>query len=146
MTNVPPMPVQGTLLSLVGPASAWAWASGIGTVAIWGLIIGLTPVAVRRLPKDTFVNDAYYLARKRRAGESRLLYFLKRAARNLAGAGLVLLGSVGLQGVLVIMLGLAMMDIPGKAPAVRRLARIGFVWRLMAGIRERAGLEAFDAP
>ncbi len=125
-------------------ANAWVWAGVIGTAAIWILIIALTPVAVRRLPRDCFVNDDYFKFPGK--GERGALFWIKVLFRNIAGAALVLIGTVGLQGVLIVMLGLGIMDIPGKAKCVRWLAKIGFVWRTMARIREKAGLEPLAKP
>jgi len=101
-------------------------------------------MAVRRLPRDCFVNDDYFKLSK--DGEKGPWFWIKAISRNIAGVALVLIGTVGLQGVLIVMLGLGIMDIPGKAKCVRRLAKIGFVWRMMARIREKAGLEPLIMP
>lgn len=115
------------------------------TAAIWALVIFGTPVVVRRLPPDMFSNPAR-LEPRGRDGRPWALYAAIVALRNVAGVALVVLGTVFLQGVLVAMLGLAIMDIPGKAAAVRWLAAIPFVWRLMGRIRNRAGLPPFEPP
>ena len=117
----------------------------IGTVAIWVALIWATPVVVRRLSPDFFSNPAH-LRRRGRDGRPLALYAAIVAARNLAGIALIVLGTVFLQGVIVVMAGLAIMDIPGKDRAVRRLATIPFVWRLMARIREKAGLPPLIHP
>jgi hypothetical protein len=119
------------------------WGGVIVTAAIWALVIFGTPVVVRRLPPDVFSNPAR-LAPRGRDGRPWPLYAAIVALRNLAGVAFIILGTVFLQGVLMVMLGLAIMDIPGKAAAVRRLAAIPFVWRLMARIRDRAGLPPFE--
>jgi hypothetical protein len=121
------------------------WGGGVVTAAIWALVIFGTPAVVRRLPPDCFSNPER-LAPRGRDRRPWLLYAILVAARNLAGVALIILGTVFLQGVLVVMLGLAIMDIPGKAAAVRWLATIPFVWRLMARIRARAGLPPLERP
>lgn len=121
------------------------FAGVIGTAAIWAALIWATPVVVRRLPSDFFSNPAH-LRRRGRDGRPFLLYAAIVAARNIAGVALVVLGTVFLQGVIVAMAGLGIMDIPGKDRAVRRLAAIPFVWRLMARIREKAELPPLIHP
>ena len=121
------------------------WGGIAATAVLWALVIVGTPTAVRRLPPDAFTNPAY-LAPRGRDGRPWPLYAALVVARNLAGVALVVLGTVFLQGVLVAMLGLAIMDIPGKARAVRWLATIPFAWRLMARIREKAALPPLERP
>lgn len=113
------------------------------TAIIWILIIFGLPVLIRRLPADYFSNPAYLeeQAGRRRALPVRIAI---HAAKNLAGVALVLIGTIGFQGVLVVMLGLYLMDIPGKGKAIRRLAAIPFVWRLMGRIRAKAGIEPLE--
>lgn len=117
----------------------------VGTIAIWAALIWGTPIAVRRLPPDFFSNPTH-LRRRGRNGRPVVLYAAIVAARNLAGVVLIVLGTVFLQGVIVVMAGLGIMDIPGKDRAVRRLAAIPFVWRLMARIREKAALPPLIHP
>lgn len=134
-----------------GLAKIWNFATGgrfllisgiVLTIIIWALVIFGMPVLIRKLPADYFSNPAYLddSGRKRRPLPARIAI---HAAKNLAGIALILLGTVGLQGVLVVMLGLYLMDIPGKGRAIRRLAAIPFVWRLMGRIRARAGVAPF---
>ena len=122
------------------------WAGVALTAAIWALVIFGTPVAVRWLPADFFSNPAHLAPRRRKAGESRVAFWALFLLRHLAGVALIVLGTVFLQGVLVVIAGLAIMDIPGKGTAVRRLAAIGFVWRLMARIRAKASLPPLEPP
>ena len=116
------------------------------TVAIYALLVFATPAAVRRLPADFFSNPTHLAPRRRREGEGIAAYWTLFLLRHLAGVALIVLGTVFLQGVLVVIAGLAIMDIPGKGKAVCRLASIGFVWRLMARIREKANLTPLEPP
>ena len=134
------------MLSEVLHSRAFVWGTAILTVAIYSLVIFGTPPAVRRLPVDIFSDPRHLAPRRRRPDQSRLVWWTVFALRHLAGIALIILGTVFLQGVLVVILGLALMDFPGKGRAIRRLATIGFVWRLMARIRERAGLPPLVRP
>ncbi len=122
------------------------WGGIVLTIAIWLLVIFGTPVAVRRLPVDFFSNPAHLAPRRRREGEGVVAFWAHFLLRHLAGVALIVLGTVFLQGVLVVIAGLAIMDIPGKRSAVCRLASIGFVWRLMARIRAKANLPPLAPP
>lgn len=134
---------MGEILDFITSARFLTWAAIVSTIVIWVLIIFGTPVVIRKLPPDFFSNKKHL---EPRGSEGRpLVWFLfVHLLKNLAGVALILLGTVGLQGVLVVMLGLAIMDIPKKAEAIRRLARIPFVWRLMSRIRAKAGLPPFE--
>lgn len=109
------------------------------------LFFGL-PVVVRRLPADFFTNPVYLAPRKRPPERGFFRHCLGVLWRNAAGVLLVLLGTVFLQGVLVVVAGLALMDFRGKRELVRRLVRIGFVWRILGGIRRRGGCEPLVKP
>ena len=134
------------MLSEVLQSRAFVWCSVLLTVAIYAFVIIGTPYAVRRLPSDFFSDPRHLAPRRRRQGRSRLVWWAGFVARHLAGIAFIILGTVFLQGVLVVILGLALMDFRGKGAAIRRLATIGFVWRLMARIRERAGLPPLERP
>lgn len=117
----------------------------ISTAVIWVLIIVMTPRIVRRLPADYFSNPEY-LKRKEDTSRPLITRIAIHAAKNLAGVILILLGTVGLQGVLVVMLGLWLMDIPRKNEAIRRLATIGFVWRQLQRMRASGGVPPLLKP
>ena len=134
---------MGSFLETVTGRQFLTWFAIVTTVLIWALIIFGTPVVIRRLPADFFSN-AEHLRPRGRDGRPWPWFILLHLLKNLAGVALVLLGTVGLQGVLVVMMGLAIMDIPKKAEAIRWLAKIPFVWRLMSRIRAKAGLPPFE--
>lgn len=134
---------MGEILDFVTSARFLTWAAVISTIVIWVLIIFGTPVVIRKLPPDFFSNKKH-LEPRGRDGRPWPWFILLHLLKNLAGVALVLLGTVGLQGVLVVMMGLAIMDIPKKAEAIRWLAKIPFVWRLMSRIRAKAGLPPFE--
>ncbi len=134
---------MGSFLETVTGRQFLTWFAIVTTVLIWALIIFGTPVVIRSLPPDFFSNRKH-LQPRGREGRPLVWFLFVHLLKNLAGVALILLGTVGLQGVLVVMLGLAIMDIPKKAEAIRRLARIPFVWRLMSRIRAKAGLPPFE--
>ncbi len=74
-----------------------------------------------------------------------LLQWVGLVGKNLLGAAIVVLGAAlsipGIpgQGLLTILVGLVLLDIPGKRRLVRMLARRPFVQRSINGLRTRFG-------
>ena len=105
---------------------------------------GLTAVALVRLPDDYFVAERQPLPLEGRPAWMRIG---ARAFRNVIGAILVLLGIVlslpGVpgQGVLTILLGLMLLDLPGKRRLEQALVRRRAVHRAINKLRRR-----FDRP
>ena len=125
---------QGLLVAL-GVASALLFAGTLVAV----------PVAICRLPRDVYT--------RRRRGRRALpagLGLLAAVVRNLAGlavaaAGVLMLVLPG-QGLLTIVIGLAMVDFPGKRRLERRLLGDRRVFTAMNAIRKRFGRPPFEAP
>lgn len=113
----------------------------------------LTPVAagwyVIRMPAD-------YFAKRRRRRESPswqqhpVLRSLAFVGKNLLGAALLLAGLVMLvvpgQGALTIVVGLMLVDFPGKRNLLRWLATRKSVWRSMNWLRKKAGRDPLERP
>ena len=98
------------------------------------------PAIIARLPADHFVLPEVPLRTRWQqatpAGRARLL------ARNLLGAVLVLLGGIMLltpgQGVLTLLAGLGLLDIPGRRALLRRLLARPTPRALLQRLRDRA--------
>lgn len=115
-------------------------------VLSFGLSLGLTTWLVVRMPADTFAQpvllDRHYSWLQR----------LGQVARNGAGLLLIVLGlllsvpGVPGQGLLTVLLGLVLLDIPGKRNWELRLLRLPAVRRGIDGVRARFGKQPLIVP
>jgi hypothetical protein len=123
----------------------WLFAVSLAIFLLSPLAVGWTAV---RLPRD------YFTARRRRPAPWLDRYPALRpvlvVAKNLLGAVLVLAGVVMLvvpgQGVLTIVVGLVLVDFPGKYRLERWLATRPPVWRAINWLRKREGREPLERP
>lgn len=99
------------------------------------------PWLIARAPRDFFVREQDP-ARTR----SLALTVVKNAlGAVLAGVGLLMLVLPG-QGILTLVVGVALMDLPGKRALLRRLARRRSALRALNYVRRKTEREPFDAP
>ncbi len=123
------------------------WGGGLSLVAVIGTIIGV-PWVVTRLPHD-------YFSRPRRAvwretADEPVFALVLGVLKNLLGALLVLLGLVMLvtpgQGLLTLLVGLLLMNFPGKYRLERWLVLRPGVLRALNWLRRRRDQAPFDTP
>ncbi|NUO48504.1 MAG: hypothetical protein HOV80_06575 [Polyangiaceae bacterium] len=116
---------------------ALAVALSLGAVIV---SFGVTALLLVRLPAD------YFVAKKRPrplAGRSPAIQIAAIVARNLAGVALVVLGvllslpGVPGQGILTILLGIMLLDIPGKRRLEGAIVRRRVVHRAINRLRSR---------
>ena len=123
------------------------WASALSLLGVVGGVIGI-PWAVARLPADYFTREQREVWR--RAAREPIVAVLLGFAKNLLGAVLVTLGLVMLltpgQGLLTLLLGLMLMNFPGKYRLERWLVRRPGVLRALNWLRRRRGHEPLEAP
>ncbi|MBN2254781.1 MAG: hypothetical protein JW736_03675 [Deltaproteobacteria bacterium] len=104
----------------------------IGTVAA-------VPLLVARIPDDYFLRSGKGFPRNRPHTPSRLLYFI---VKNLAGIVFIIAGFIMLiipgQGVLTILIGVMLMNFPGKRRIALRIARQPTVLRAVNWMRARS--------
>jgi hypothetical protein len=122
-----------------------AWHLAVATVgfAVASAVVSLVVVGyvLTRLPADYFVNPAA----RRRADRHPLVGVLLAVVRNVCGWFLILLGVVlslpGVpgQGVLTILMGVMLVDLPGKYRAERWLLTRRGVLAGVNALRRRAG-------
>lgn len=121
-----------------------AVAIAVGSVVV---SIAATMAALIYLPADYFCEPVAGQAPSRHHISIRVVINI---LRNLAGASLVLMGVVlslpGVpgQGLLTILLGVMLMQIPGKRRLERRIIAIPVVQRATERIRRRFGQPPFD--
>lgn len=128
---------HAVLLSAVGIASGAAFVGGL--VAL--------PWLVARIPADYFVGDRPPPPVSRRTGRPRhpASVVATRCGRNAAGLTLIAAGVAMLvlpgQGVLTILAGLMLTDLPGKRRLERAVVRRPLVLRGLNALRRRRGVE-----
>ena len=115
------------------------WLSIASVVMFVGSLLAV-PWLIARAPRDFFTRD-----QQSSAGRP-----LRKLLKNLAGlvlfgAGIAMLLLPG-QGVLTLVVGLALLDIPGKHALLVRLARRPSVMRALNYIRQRTKREPFEQP
>jgi hypothetical protein len=117
----------------------WLFALSLGSLV---LTIVLLPVVVVRLPADHFVADRRQrLARRGVAGWCGLvLKNLLGAVFALAGVAMLLLPG---QGLLTILIGLLLLDFPGKRALELRLLRRPGLRAFLDRMRQRRGVAPF---
>ncbi len=112
----------------------------LGALSIVSLVLAalLLPVLVVRLPADYFVAARGDLAQRRGVVDR-----IGHVGKNLLGVAFVLAGIAMLllpgQGLLTILMGLLMVDFPGKRALERRIVRRPAILRAMNRLRERRG-------
>jgi hypothetical protein len=138
-------------------ALAWEWAKLHPALLAWTAALSLlmfvsTPVAIGwiliRLPKNYFTAE-----REVRAAawhQHPLLRPFVWVVKNVAGivllaAGLVMLVTPG-QGLLTIVVGLMLINFPGKTRFERWLATRPPVWQSINWLRARAGQDSLERP
>ena len=123
------------------------WGSVLSMVGLLGGLLGI-PWAVARLPADYFTREQREVWRH--ADHEPWLAVLLGFAKNLLGAVLVLLGLVMLvtpgQGLLTLLIGLMLMNFPGKYRLERWLVRRPGVMRALNWLRRRQGEQPLEAP
>ncbi len=135
------------------PAALLAWgnahqslliALGVGSIAMFVGTLVAVPILICRLPRDIYVRRR--APRTRPAG----LGVVLALARNLLGLAIIAAGVLMLvlpgQGLLTIVIGVALLDFPGKHALERRLIGHPRVIRAMNTLRERFGHPPLDPP
>ncbi|MEZ5963479.1 MAG: PGPGW domain-containing protein [Planctomycetota bacterium] len=125
---------------------AWFWWLTVASFATIPIAILLLPFAVELLPVDYFVTPSRHRVRYRHPAVAVTLWLL----RNLLGWVLVLAGIIMLllpgQGMLAIVVGLTLVEFPGKFRLERWLVRKGPILRLLNWLRARRHAPPLLAP
>jgi hypothetical protein len=127
-------------------ANAWILGGAVG-VASFVLSLLLVGAILVRLPRDYFAGDGKHSLLD---GRPRWVQVAGIVGKNVAGAVLVMVGIVlslpGVpgQGLLTILVGIILLDIPGKKRLERRILAIGAVERAVTRLRKRYGREPFE--
>jgi len=127
---------------------ALLWVLGIFSAVSVVVAIFLTPWAISLLSPDYFMPGR---DRTRTFGSRHpIIRWTGLILKNVVGAGLVISGIALLalpgQGLLTILVGLALMNFPGKRALELWLIRLPMVLRAMNWIRKRGGREPLQIP
>ncbi|CAA0105017.1 Uncharacterised protein [Halioglobus japonicus] len=123
------------------------WASGLSLLAAVATIVAI-PWVVTRLPQDYFANEERHALRD--SSDKPVLVLALGVLKNVFGlllilAGLIMLVTPG-QGVLTLLIGLLLMNFPGKYRVERWLVLRPGVLRGLNWLREKRGHVHFDTP
>lgn len=126
------------------PELLW-WGTGLSLATLVATVVAV-PWVVARLPVD-------YFSQPRRAvlpQDQSFPGLVLMGAKNLLGATLVLMGILMLftpgQGLLTLLVGLLLMNFPGKYRLERTLVARPGVFRSLNWLRQRRGAEPFEFP
>jgi len=123
------------------------WATGLSLLAVVATVIGI-PWVIARLPHDYFSRRSR--AVWRRTADEPLPALVLTVVKNVLGAILVILGIIMLvtpgQGLLTILLGMMLMNFPGKYRVERWMVRRPGVLRALNWLRRRHGEMPFERP
>ena len=133
----------------------WEWLQGHEALLIWLGALSLVSfiASILLIPMIVVRMDKHYFVRRRAAGVSGangLLRWIMAIGKNLLGfllfiAGFVMLFVPG-QGLLTMLVGLTLMDFPGKNQLQIKVLRMKAVRRSLNWIRSRKGREDLIIP
>ena len=127
-------------------ATLW-WMGILSVVTFVGSLIAL-PFLVARIPADYFVRDRQGHAAHRQ--QHPVLRVIGLVCKNLLGLAFVLAGVAMLvlpgQGILTIVIGLSLMNFPGKRALERRIVQQPSILRAINWMRHRAGHSPLIVP
>lgn len=131
------------MLQWINDHQALIWALGGASVVVFVLGLLLVPVLVVRVPTDYFAHDQRPPSRW--AKRHPVVRLVMLVGKNLLGgvlivAGLAMLALPG-QGLLTLLLGFLLIDLPGKYRIEKWLVRRRWVHRPIDWMRRRRGRE-----
>ena len=121
---------------------------GIGSVVLFVGTLALLPMMIARLPTDFFSRkgpppDSW---RGHHPAMRMVLIVIKNVIGYLViAAGIAMLFLPG-QGILTIVMGIGLLDFPGKRKLLLRVVSIPAVWRALQWTRRRTGHPEFERP
>lgn len=131
--------------------SDWVWTVSIVSVLMFVGTLVVVPMLLVRIPADYFLHPPDQQKHGWTAGHPAKRIAIK-IAKNLAGALLVVTGlalSVPLvpgQGLLTILIGIGLMDLPGKRRLEVALLRRRHVYRAVDWLRRKANRHPLQLP
>lgn len=121
---------------------------GLASLALFVISLVVFPLVVANLPRDYFVRDKRDPAHQKRRHP--VVWVLLTVVKNIFGFVLIFAGIAMLvlpgQGILTILMGVALANFPGKFALERRLVRQPSVGRALNRIRALAGRDELEIP
>ena len=128
------------MLEWIGLSNALAWWMVIGSAVMFGGAILLVPVLVARIPEDYFLHPRK--AMPGLASAHPAVRWILVILKNLIGVACLFFGALMLvlpgQGILTLLLGVTLLDYPGKFRVQRWLVRRKGVLESINWIRKKA--------
>ncbi|MBC8208407.1 MAG: hypothetical protein H8E79_04470 [Desulfobulbaceae bacterium] len=137
--------INGLIEITAGQLFAWLGLLSLATFVVSLLII---PWVVTRAKTNYFLVHTYHVDQRHQ--QHPLLYFIVRIFRNTLGglllvAGLCMLFLPG-QGIITMIIGLSLLDVPGRQLVLDRLIQIEIIQHSLNWIRHKSGKEPFRFP
>jgi hypothetical protein len=130
----------------ISTTALW-WMGILSVVTFVGTLIAL-PFLVARIPADYFVRDRHGHAAHHR--QHPVLRVIGLVCKNLVGLAFVLAGVAMLvlpgQGILTIVIGLSLMNFPGKHALERRIVQQPSILQAINWMRHKAGQPSLTVP
>lgn len=129
------------LTDLLASRAVWIGVGVGSAIMFFGTLLAV-PKLVARLPVDYFVGPR---PPTREAPKHPVLAFAGRLIRNVVGLGFIVAGLAMLvlpgQGILTLLIGVALTDFPGKRSLEQRLVKQTHVRKSLQWLRERAQVQ-----
>lgn len=128
------------------PPHTFVTALGLSTLISIGSL-ALAPIAIARLPPDYFVEDQPSQRPPRAIARRPLVHVTLSALKNLLGISLIVAGAAMFvlpgQGLLTMVVGVGLLDFPGKHRLVNALVHRPLVLRSLNWVRAKANTPPF---
>jgi len=129
------------MLDWIGLPDAVGWWLLVGSAVTFGMALVAVPLMVARIPADYFAHETRSAMHRPRRW--RWVWWIFRCAKNVLGVGCLFFGVLMLvlpgQGMLTILLGITLLDFPGKYRLQRWIVRRKGVLESVNWMRRRAG-------
>lgn len=126
----------------------WLTTLALTSLATFVVSLILIPWVITRLPTDYFVDESRHISNTQ--NQHPLVYLSLRIFKNLLGGVLLIAGILILvlpgQGILTILIGLGLVDFPGKFNLLRKIAQKPSVYKTMNWVRQKANIEPLQKP
>lgn len=141
--------VNSPLWQWIDSHTALLWSMAVASGLMFVISLFLVPVIVCRLPRDFFLHERPPMAEEY-AEEHPVVRWLFLIGKNLLGV-VLLLGGIAMlaapgQGVLTILIGLILVNFPGKSKVERWILSRSTVERILNWIRRKRGCQPLLFP
>ena len=126
----------------------WLVALAITSLVTFILSLIFMPWLITRLPSDYFTDEKRHKSKTRKTHP--VIYYTLRILKNILGGFLIIAGILMLvlpgQGILTILVGIGLVDFPGKFRLLRKFAQQPPIFKSMNWIRQKTNKEPLIEP